>query len=269
MGYLFTTCKDMEMLDIYKFDTIMATDEEVEIAKLFLLSEFDDDFVEMEKNLSEEAAYYVYKRTLVTFLRYMQEWMNTASYSGLMGREYRPSAADEAVMVIMTRLFLPEMASEYTEGKSSLLEYTICRMSDEDVLSLREKFPKRDDKPSEDGLIEIGSSAFHVVDYESVLPVKVTDRKGFVFFCEDSEGESYVVPYHQLFRTEDEANRLITERNERRDNAIEKYHLMDPTDDEKLQRKRSIALEWLFYNQNIPRALIEELEKSIKMMAAV
>ncbi len=268
MGYLFTTCKDMEKLDIYKFDTIMATDEEVEIAKLFLLSEFDDDFVEMENNLSEEAAYYVYKRTLVIFLRYIQEWMNTASYSGFMGREYRPSAAEEAGMVIITRIFLPEIASEYTKGNSSLQEYTISRVSDKDILSLREEFASID-KPSEEGLIDIDSTAFHVIDYERVIPVKVTDRKGFIFFCEDSEGESYVVPYHQLFRTEEEADKLVTERNERRYTAIEKYHLMDHTDDEKLQRNRRTALDWLFFNQNLPSALIEELEKSLQMKTAV
>lgn len=269
MGYLFTTSKDINDLDIYKFDTIMATDEEVEIARLFLLSEFDDDFVRMEKNYSEEAASYVYRRTLVTFLRYVQEWMNIAVYPGLMGQEHRPSAGEEAVMVIVTRSILPEMVSDYLEGKSSSQGYTIYQMSDEDVLSIREEFTGKEATINEDDLIAIGSDAFHVIDYESVLPVKVTDRKGFLFFCEDSEGEDYVVPYHQLFRTEEEADRLVAERNERRNSAIEQYHLVEPTDDKKLQHDRKIALEWLHYNHDIPELLAYRLNKGIKLTTAV
>ncbi|MCR5167312.1 MAG: hypothetical protein K6C13_08865 [Oscillospiraceae bacterium] len=268
MGYIFSTCKDSKKLVIDRYETILATDEEVEIAKLYLLPEFDDDFVRMEKELSEDVASYVYRRTLVIFLGYVQEWMNTALHYSSFEYEYRPSATEEAVMVIATRISLPDFVSEYIERKSYLRDYTIYQISDEKILSLREEFEIKN-KPSEDGLIAIGSTAYHVDDYERVITVTVTNRKGFFFFCKDSEGEDYYVPYHELFRTKEEANRMVSERNERRDNAIEKYHLLDPTDNEQLHRDRSVALKWLHYNQDIPELLVKELEISIKMMTAV
>ncbi len=269
MGYLFTTKNnDIEEPDINKHDTIIATDEEVEIAKQFLLSEFNVDFLTMDEFFPEIVTDYVYKRTLVIFLRYVQKCMNTALHEGFLGLDYRPTASEEAVMVITTRITLPKMAEEYLIAYIPTQDYTISQLSDEDVLSLREEF-ERNDNPSEDELIAIGSTAYHVVDYERVITLTVTDRKGFLFFCEDSVGVRYIVPYHKLFRTEEEANRLVTERNERRNTAIEKYHLLDPTDDEKLRRNRSLALEWLHFNQNIPELLMKKLEKNIEIKAAV
>lgn len=268
MGYLFTTSSDIDELGIDKNDTIIATDEEVEIAKEFLLSEFNDDFLEMNEFLLDAVTSYVYKRTLVVFVKYVQECMKTALHNGICGLEYIPTAAEEANMIISTRNFLPEMAEEYVVALNPTQDYTISRLSDEDVFSLREEL-ERNDNPSEDELIAIGSTAYHIVDYERVITLTVTDCKGFLFFCEDSVGVRYIVPYHKLFRTEEEANRLVTERNERRNTAIEKHHLLDPSDDEKLQRDRSLALEWLHFNQNIPELLMKKLEKNIEIKAAV
>ncbi len=269
MGYLFTTCKDSEKLNIHFDEIIYATDEEVEIAKIFLHSNFDDTFVEMEESLSEEITYCIYKNTLALFLRYVQEWMNTAMVSTLLGKNYRPSAEEEAILIILTRKDLADKVTEYQNGKMPSRDFTIFRMPDEEVFSFREKYSRKDSKPSEDGLIDIGTTAFHVIDYKRAIPVKVTDRKGFLFFCEDADREQHIVRSYELFRTEEEANKLVAERNERRNNAIEKYHLLDSTDDEKLQSDRSLALEWLHFNQDIPELLIKELEKSIEIRAAV
>ncbi len=268
MGYLFTTRSNIEELDIHKNDTIIATDEEVEIAEQFVLSEFNNEFLEMDEFLLDAVTSYVYKRTLVIFIKYVQKCMKTALHNDFGRLEYRPTATEEAIMVISARHLLPKMAEEYVMAYKPTQEYIISRLSDEDVFSLREEF-ERNDNPSEDELIVINSTAYHVVDYERVIKVIVTDCKGLLFFCEDSVGIRYVVPYHKLFRTEEEAYKLVTERNDRRDKAIEKYHLCDFTDDRELQRERNVALEWLHFNQHIPELLMKKLEKSIEMMAAV
>ena len=87
----------------------------------------------------------------------------------------------------------------------------------------------------------------------------VTKRTGFLYYCEAADGHPYIMPSHQLFRTEGGAQAKIDERNERRETAIQKYNLLDSSEDEKIAHDRKMALEWLYFNQDPPEMLEERL----------
>ena len=107
--------------------------------------------------------------------------------------------------------------------------------------------------------IPVGASAFQLIDYEKILPVIVMDRKGFLYYCETEDGHPYILPSHQLFRTAEAARDRITERNNRRNTAIEKYHLLEQSEDESVNKDRKTALDWLYFNQDPPIGLLERM----------
>lgn len=181
--------------------------------------------------------------------------MNTPLFSNVWGPDYRPSDLEDATRCTFIRYELKNIIKEYQMGKEPSHEYFFSLLPDEEVVEFRLKYAK--DLPSAEGedFIPVGAAAFHVIDYEQVLPVAVTDRKGFLYYCRSADDHLHYVPYHQLFRTEADAEAKIRERNSRRDAAIEKYHLLDQSDDADRQQ----ALEWLYFNQDPPEGLIERL----------
>lgn len=262
MGYFITDHKEGEKLDALSNNFLVATDEEVRVAEYFLDSECDDFLSEIEKKLPDDIAKIICKKFLVYYIKVVKDWMNTPLGGiNLFGRGYRPSETEESVRRIFTKM---ELRHSVDEPYKIDREYFFYKIPDDEVIEFQGKFDEKSEKPSEDGLIPIGEKAFYLIDYEDIVPVTVTDRIGFVFYCEDSDRNQYIVPFHQLFNTEAEAQSKIAERNNRRDAAIEKYHLLIPTTDKHLDHNRHMALEWLYYNQDPPELLAKELEDSIR-----
>lgn len=266
MGYYCTTQKEDEELDILSTDFLLATDEEMNIARLALRSECGDELARLKESLPENLANVVYKRHLVYYIRQVQEWMNTAYYNAF-GPDYRPTEIEEAVRCIFARSDLMDCIEKYEKGDEASLsknEYFIYNLPDEEVLEKRDNRRSRKNRPTEEGLLMTGSAAYNLIDYERVIPVTITDRKGFLYYCEAEDGHPYIVPSHQIFATEKDAERKIAERNSRRDAAIKEYHLLEQSDDERLNHRRKQALEWLYFNQDPPDLLIEALKTALK-----
>ena len=258
MGYYITTHKEGEEFDVLSTDFLLATEEEVKIADLALQVECGKELAKVKAALPSDLATIIYKRFLVHYIRQVQTWMNTSISYNIFGPAYRPSEVEEATRCIFVRDDLLRCVSDH----ASILtknEYYFYSMSDDEVIEEKKKFGEPPDKPTEDGLIPIGASAFHVMDYEKVLSVTVIDRTGFLYYCRSADDHLHYIPHHQLFRTEEEVTAKIQERNDRRDPAIEKYHLLEESEDDSVNRDRRMALEWLYFNQNPPEGLIERL----------
>lgn len=266
MGYFFTTQKDGEELDILSTDFLLATDEEMNVARLAFHSECDEALSRLKESLPEDLANIVYKRHLVYYIRQVQEWMNTVDYNAF-DPDYKPSESEEAVRRIFSRTDIYGCIEKYQRGDEASLsknEYFIYSLPDEEVLENRGKYINLKTRPTEEGLLMTGSAAYNLIDYERVIPVTITDRKGFLYYCEAEDGHPYIVPSHRIFVTMEEAEAKIMERNSRRDATIEEYHLLEQSDDEWLNQRRQKALEWLSFNQDPPDPLIEELRAAMR-----
>lgn len=109
---------------------------------------------------------------------------------------------------------------------------------------------------------------YHSGDYvyyeevETALPgedVIVDTDEGMVIKRLDDDGHPYILPSHQLFHTAEAARERISERNHRRNAAIEKYHLLDQSEDESVNKDRKAALDWLYFNHDPPIGLLEKM----------
>lgn len=264
MGYYCTTQKEGEKFDILSHDFLFVTDEEMYIAGMAFQSECDEILNQLKDGLPEDLAKNVYTRHLMFYIRYVQDWMNTRITPH--DPDYRPTEIEDAARCLFSRSFLTSCIDDYQNGDVESLsknEYFIYRLSDEDILEKRKKFKSRISRPSEEGLMPVGSAAYNLIDYERIVPVTITDRKGFLYYCEAKDGHTYIAPCHHLFPTEEEANGKITERNSRRDAAIAEYHLLEQSDNERLNQRRQKALEWLYFNQDPPELMIEELKAAL------
>ena len=262
MGYYITTHKEDETLDPIASDFLIATDEEMKVARLAFHSECDDALMQMKEALPEALSTIVYKRFLVYYIRQVQQWMNTKLGYHVFGSDYRPSEREEAVRCIFIRAELLRAVEAYQEGDEARLsknEYFFYAMSDDKTIEAQKKFQETKNKPTEDGLIPVGATAFQLIDYKKILPVTVTDRKGFMYYCETEDGHPYILPSHQLFRTAEAAREKISERNHRRNAAIDKYHLLEHSEDESVNNDRKAALDWLYFNQDPPVELLERM----------
>ena len=263
MGYYITEKKPHEKTDRVFYDFLYATDEEVEIAKVVYYTECGDYLLDIEKSVPPELGYAIYSKYFVYYIKVVHDWMNTSLFGNIFGSKYRPSELEDAVRNISMEYDLKSAPNDYTSGKRQKQIYYFSEIPDSKVLDIRKKYGEITELPESDDLIPIGTNAYTIIDYEKILPVVVIDRKGFLYYCKESDAHLHYIPYHQLFRTEEEAKNRIMERNTRRDKAIEKYHLLDHSEDDKVNQDRQSALEWLYYNQDPPELLIEELTQYV------
>ena len=80
MGYYITTYKEDEPLDPIASDFLIATDEEMKVARLAFHSECDDALMQMKEALPEALSTIVYKRFLVYYIR--QDWQMVCRKAG-------------------------------------------------------------------------------------------------------------------------------------------------------------------------------------------
>ena len=259
MGYYITEEKPRNKSDRAFYDFLCATEEEVEIAKVAYYTECGDCLLEIKNAVSPELEYAIISKYFVYYIRVVQDWMNTSLFGNLFGANYRPSEQEDAVRNILTKEDLRSAPNDYTCGRRKKQPYYYCEISDSEVLDIRQQLGDITEIPESVDFIPSGTIAYTIIDYEKVLPVVVEDRKGFLYFCKEAVDHLHYIPYHQLFRTEEEAKNRITERNTRRNTAIEKYRLLDHSNDDKVNKDRQRALEWLYYNQDPPELLIKKI----------
>lgn len=269
MGYFCTTHKEGEELDIARTDFLLATDEEMNIATLAFESECEESLSRLKKSLPEDLASIVYKKILVLYIREVQEWMDTVDQS-FFGTDNKPSESDEAVRRIFSNDVICYYIEKYQRGVDPFVandKYFIYSLPDEKVLEMRgkdKKYIEPKNRSAEEGMLPIGSAAYNLIEYDKVVPVTITDRKGFLYYCEAEDGHQYIVCSHRIFATMEEAEAKITERNSRRDAAIEKYRLLEPSDDERLDQSKQMALRWLSFNRDPPKLMVKELKAATR-----
>lgn len=266
MGYYISTHKGDGPFDPLADDFLIATDEELKVARLAFHSECDDVLLKVKEDLPEELANIVYKRFLVYYIKQIQDWMNTQLGRNIFGPSYKPSEIEEATRCIFVRGDLLHCVEEYHNSQKCNLakhEYYFSKMPDNEAIEAQKKFQETEDRPSEEGLLPIGASAFHLIDYKKILTVTITNRKGFLYYCETDDGHQYIVPCHQMFPTVEDAQVKIKERNNRRNSAIAELHLLKKSEDESVNQDRQTALEWLNFNQDPPELLYKRLKRFV------
>ena len=297
---------------------ILFTQEEYEIANAIFNHECREELRSIYDKLPIERADNAYFRILGYYVENVLRWVNAPRFSARYDHDERPSDIDDLLRVSFYRRILREEVRDYQNGKEPFFECHFYSLSDEQrfnelrrkleefVKELEDDEEKHEDdeekheddeekleddeekhkhdkkKSSEEELFPVGAEVFYVEDFERIIPVVITDRKAFLFYCRPiyrptyrpeisiglpdtqddipDEDEILIVPCHRLFKTEEAAQEKIRRRNERRDAAINKYHLLEPTDNDELREIRELSLIFLYYDHDLNENLINMLE---------
>ena len=266
MGYCITDKKPGESFDRLWDAYSFATQEEYDIARTVFDQECKSSLRELKETLPEDLANIVYFSHLDFYIVTVKQWMNeNPPYV-----DSRPSDSEDAFRRLYISNYIKEDIKNYLDGKSfpvhRIMYYypwpdDIAEECQKELYRGLRCYCKQPAKISND-MIPIESAAYLLIDFKDILPVRITNRKGFLYYCESiDDGQTYTVPCNRLFQTEEAAQNKIKERNGRRNTFIGKYHLLDESEDDNVNKKRAEALARLDLNSTPTKSSLEELRK--------
>ena len=217
MGYCITDKKPGESLDITSSAVYFVTDEEYAIAKKVFAQECESAIRKMKEALPEDLAKTVYFNHVAQYAHTVLGWLNKTSWYANPGA--CPCDTEDAVRREFTYADIMLDIENCLAGKGLSFVYFYYKISDDAAIKYQNRLSKnpilgKRAKISND-MIPIGSVAYLLIDFKDILPVRITNRKGFLYYCESLEdGNSYTVPCNRLFQTEEAAQNKIKERND-------------------------------------------------------